>query len=93
MATAVPLNTVTDVTLGAAEAVEQLTLGVGARWLILWESDVDVSIVTVSDGTAADDGRLVPAAAMDGGWQLDIAGYGFIGLAGSGAGTCRVEIR
>lgn len=93
MATSVPAGTLTDVTLAAASAVETLTLPVGAQWLILWECSVDVYIVTVSGGTAATNGRLVPAASIVGGYPFDISCYGFVGLAGSAAGTCSVEIR
>lgn len=97
MATTVPLGVITDVTLGAAEAVETITGAGSADWLILWPIDggqvVDVYVITKSGGTANADGRFVAATTIDGGWQFDISPFGFLGLAGSAAGSVRVELR
>lgn len=93
MATTIPSGVPTDVTLAAASAVETLTLPAGAKWLILWACTVDVSIVTVAGGTATANGRLVPTASIAGGYPIDISPFGFVGLAGASAATCRVEVR
>lgn len=94
MATTVPLGAPTDVTLAGSLAVETLTLPGSQEWLILWEtSGVDIYIVTLSGGTAATNGRLVPAASISGGYPFNIKGYGYVGLAGSAAGTITVEVR
>lgn len=90
---AVVHGVVVDVVLAAAKAVNQLT-GLGAaEWLILWESDVEVHIVTKSGGTADADGRPVPVASITGGYSIRIRDYGFVGLAGETAGTVRIEVR
>lgn len=98
MATTMPANAATDVTLAAASAVETLTLPTGARWLLLFPPSggqlVDVYVVLTSSGTAANAGLFVPLATINaGGWQYDIGGYGFVGLAGSAAGTVRAVVR
>lgn len=98
MATTVLMGVPTDVTLAAASAVETLTLPIGAHWLMLFAPNggqlVDVFIVTKAGGTAAADGRLVTLATINaGGYPFNISPYGFVGLAGSAAGTVRAEIR
>lgn len=99
MATALVLGEIEDVTLGAASAVEQLTGIAQAKWLILYppasgDQLVDVAIVTRSGGSVAADGRWVPKETIDlGGYPFDISPYGFVGLAGSAAGSVRVEVR
>lgn len=98
MATTVPLGDITDVTLAGSLAVEQISNASSARWLILWPPVsggqlVDVYIVTKAGATVADEGRLVQKASIDTGFQFDISPFGFLGLAGSAAGTVRVELR
>lgn len=96
MATTITRNLEQAVTL--ATTVTQLT-GFGSpppRTLLVSESDVDVYVV-VKPGTA--DGDALPSTGRvkfkttDMPITYDVSPYGFIGLAGSAAGTCRVELR
>lgn len=67
-----------------------------AKTLVLMESDVDVYVVT---SKAASDGGALPSSgrkkieAADMPMPVDITGAGFIGVAGTSAGTCRLELR
>lgn len=92
MATALEMGVEGPVTLAAT--VTELTGISGANWLLIWESDVDLYIVTgSSDGAAlpSTGRRLIPTTILP--FAYDIGSYGFIGLAGDGAGTARVEAR
>ncbi len=70
--------------------------GVGqARWLVLYESDVDVYVVTaeVADGAALPSTGRAKIEAANMPQEINIAAYGYLSLAGSGAGTVRAEFR
>jgi hypothetical protein len=92
VATALSLGVEAPVTL--ATTVGELT-GIGsAKWLVIWESDVDLYVVTGSSDNAAlpsTGRRKVPTSILP--FAIEIGGYGFVGLAGSSAGTARVEAR
>jgi hypothetical protein len=95
VAQAVTPNVELPVTL--ATTVTQLTCASGTmRKLVIYESDVDVYVVTLS-GTA--DGGALPStgrpkfAASALPIEYDVSPFGFVGLAGVSAGTCRIEVR
>lgn len=96
MATTVARNAEQSVTL--ATTVTQLT-GISMpapKKLIVYESDVDVYVVTLSTAT---DGGALPStgrakfAASKLPIEYDVSPFGFVGLAGSASGTCRIEVR
>lgn len=94
MAQAVTPGVELPVTL--ATTVTQLTSASGMRKLVIYESDVDVYVV-VKSGTA--DGDALPStgrpkfssSALP--IEYDVSPFGFVGLAGASAGTCRIEVR
>lgn len=95
MAQAVTPNVELPVTL--ATTVTQLTCASGPfRKLVIYESDVDVYVVVLGSAT---DGGALPAtgrpkfssSALP--IEYDVSPFGFVGLAGSSAGTCRIEVR
>lgn len=96
VAQAVEMGVELAVTL--ATTVTQLTgsLVPFARSILVLESDVDVYVVTLK-GTA--DGGALPStgrkkfATTALPIEVSLVGAGFVGLAGSSAGTCRVELR
>lgn len=67
-----------------------------ARSILILESDVDVYVVTSKSAT---DGGALPSSgrkkfsssALP--LEVSVVGAGFLGLAGSAAGTCRIELR
>ena len=66
------------------------------RTLVVYSSDVLLYLVTgVADGAAlpSTGRRLLAAAAITDPIEHDISAYGAWGLAGSGSGTARVEVR
>lgn len=95
MATACVLGVEQAVTL--ATTVTLIT-GIGrARRLIIYDTDVDLYLVTLT-GTA--DGAALPSTGREmvkstSGFpvELDIQGYGTIGLAGASSGTARVKFQ
>lgn len=78
-----------------ATTVTRLTITGPAKTIVIYESDVDVYIVTA--GTA--DGGALPSTGRPKFLstalpiEYDISPFGPIGLAGSASGTCRIEVR
>ena len=88
-----------EVTLAAT--VTQLTLPASypanrkIRTVVIYESDVDLYVVThnATDGAALPATGRVPFAAAALPVEYDIGEAAFVGLAGTGAGACWVEVR
>ena len=77
-----------------ATTVTQITGTSSCRRLIIYETTVDLYLVTkaVADGAALPStGRPKVCLSTERLIEIDISGRGFIGLAGTGAGTARVE--
>lgn len=89
-------NTERSITL--ATTVTQLT-GFGSpppKRILITESDVAVYVVTLStttDGGALPSTGRVKFATTALPIEYDVSPFGFLGLAGESAGTCRVELR
>lgn len=94
MATALVLGVEAPVSL--TTSVVQISGVSAAKKLLIYESDVAVYVVVSSSAT---DGGALPASgrpkfattALP--IEYDISPFGFVGLAGASAGTCRVEFR
>ena len=83
-----------DVTL--ATSMIELTIERPASSLVIYESDVAVYVVTQgADGGALPATAYRPLGTVTAGQpvEIDISPYGIVLLAGSGAGTARVEVR
>lgn len=85
---AVPLAT----TVNVVTAVDGSGAPTRATTIAIYESDVDVYIVTkqVADGAALPDQGRPKFTVFPVEYRLP---SGFVGLVGSGAGTCRAEVR
>ncbi len=93
MATAGTLGISQTITL--ATTVTQITGSGQAKTITLWESDVDVYVVTsksVADGGALPSSGRRPVAAASMPIDIDISGAGFLGLAGASAGDLHFEL-
>jgi hypothetical protein len=80
--------------LTLAETVSVITGTSDARLLIVYETTVDLYLVTkaVADGAALPaTGRPKVCLSTERLVVIDIAGRGFLGVAGTAAGTARVE--
>lgn len=68
---------------------------VGVKYLIIEESTVDLYVVTadVADGGALPSSGRIPVPTSQLPKWIDIEQYGQVGLAGTGAGSARVEAR
>lgn len=78
-----------------ATTVTRITGTGQCKTLLLYESDVDVYVVTsdVADGAALPSAGRVKFTAAKLPVEFNIAPYGYIGLAGASAGTVRCEFR
>jgi hypothetical protein len=91
---ATPLSMGVEGPVSLLTTVNELTGISTAKWLVIWESDVELYVVTgSSDGASlpSTGRRKVPTAILP--FAIEIGGYGFVGLAGASAGTARVEAR
>jgi len=94
MATTLTPGVEAPVTL--ATTVELLTVPSSVRTLVIWESDVGVYVVTGAADAAAlpsTGRRHVGTVTAGSPIEIDISAYGAVGLAGTGSGTARVEVR
>ena len=78
-----------------ATTVSQVTGAGAAKTITIWESDVDLYVVTskaVADGDALPSAgrRKISSSALP--VEISIAGAGFLGLAGASAGDCHFEL-
>lgn len=83
-----------DVTL--ATTANLLGLPVGAKTIVVTESDVPVYLVpNVADGASLPSTAYHDLGTVTAGQpvEFDIATYGAVALASSGSGTARVEVR
>lgn len=93
MATAGTLGISQTITL--ATTVTEITGAAMARTITIWESAVDLYVVTLkgtADGGALPSSgrRKISSSALP--VEISIAGAGFLGLAGASAGDCHFEL-